>query len=60
METQRKIPAAATGEKLMNEKKTKGGKELLLYLLFTAALMLLFTGCGENYIEKGYERKQRS
>ena len=36
----------------MNEKKTKGGKELLLYLLFTAALMLLFTGCGENYIEK--------
>ncbi len=36
----------------MNEKKVKGGKELLVYLLFTAALLFLFTGCGENYVEK--------
>ena len=36
----------------MNEQKVKGGKELLVYLLFTAALLFLFTGCGENYVEK--------
>lgn len=41
----------------MNEKKVKGGKELLVYLLFTAALLFLFTGCGENYVEKAQKEE---